>query len=176
MWPLLPAGTVLTVIKLAPDGSEATRYPGTLRLSPIHEPWILIEAQWTSRPLLLDGLAFTPGGTLWEYFSAMHWFNVFAIHTPEGTPRGWYANVTYPVDLDLSTDPPILTWRDLYLDVILLPDGTFVVRDEDELAASGLASSDPALHSQILAAKDELVRRASAREFPFHAHTADHRD
>ena len=166
-WPPLPARTALTVIKLAPDGSEAARYPGTLRNGALPKPWILVEARWTNRRLNLDGLVFSPGDTLWEFFSPREWFNVFAVHAPNGTPRGWYANVTYPIQLNQSADPPILTWHDLYLDIILLPDGHLVVRDEDELITSRLEASDPALYARILATKDELLRRASTREFPF---------
>ena len=36
-----------------------------------------------------------------------------------------------------------LYWHDLYVDVIVLRNGKPIVRDEDELAASGLASSTP---------------------------------
>jgi len=76
--------------------------------------------------------------------------------------------VTYPSRLDTTTNPFTLSWHDLYLDVVALPGGTVVVRDEDELDAAGLMSSDPQLHAEILAARDELLRRFQAREFPFH--------
>jgi predicted RNA-binding protein associated with RNAse of E/G family len=82
--------------------------------------------------------------------------------------RGWYANVTYPALLDPTTDPPTLTWHDLYLDVVALPDGTTVVRDEDELADSGVATTAPDLHALILAARDELLARRHDHTFPFH--------
>jgi hypothetical protein len=52
----------------------------------------------------------------------------------------------------------------------LLPDGRLTIRDEDELAASHLATRDPALHAAILAARDRLERLARRRAFPFHDH------
>jgi hypothetical protein len=52
--------------------------------------------------------------------------------------------------------------------LIALPNGVYVVRDEDELEESGLATSDPALHKLILDTRDELIRLFEHRAFPFH--------
>jgi predicted RNA-binding protein associated with RNAse of E/G family len=64
-------------------------------------------------------------------------------------------------------DGETLAWHDLWLDLIVKADGSFVVRDQDELAESGIEQSDPHLHAAVLAACNELVRRAELREFPF---------
>jgi predicted RNA-binding protein associated with RNAse of E/G family len=166
-WPALLTGAELTVVKLAPDGSEVTRYPGLVRSTDGGGTWVVVEARWTNRRVDLDGLSFVPGDLLLESFSPVHPFNVFAVHAPDGPRRGWYANVTYPSTLDVTTSPPTLFWHDLYLDVIALPDGSIHVRDEDELEEAGLARSAPGLHRAIVAAKDEIVRRIGAREDPF---------
>ena len=165
-WPSLVPGTLLTIVKLAPDGAEVTRYPGRA-LAAVPAPWLAVEARWVNRRVDLDGLSFVPGDTLWEYFSPAHPFNVFAVHAPGGALRGWYANVTHPAALDPAAAPPTLIWHDLYLDLVAFPDGRAVVRDEDELAESGLAAADPALHAAILAARDELLALFAARAFPF---------
>jgi hypothetical protein len=166
-WPSLAGGTELTVVKLAPDGSEVTRYPGVVRSTEEGGTWVVVEARWTNRRIDLDGLSFVPGDVLLESFSPVHPFNVFEVHAPDGTCRGWYANVTYPSTLDPATRPATLSWHDLFLDVIALPDGTIHVRDEDELEEAGLARSDPGRHHAIIAAKDEIVRRIGAGEVPF---------
>jgi hypothetical protein len=166
-WPPLPAGTELVVVKLAPDGSEVTRYQGVVRATTDDATWVAVEARWTNRRVDLDGLSFIPGDLLLEYFSPLHPFNAFAVYAPDGTLRGWYANVTYPATMDPTTGPPTLFWHDLYLDVIALPDGTILVRDEDELEDAGIAQADPAVHRAIVAAKDEIVRRIRPREIPF---------
>ena len=166
-WPPLPAGTEFVVVKLAPDGSEATRYQGFVRSTTDDATWVVVEARWTNRRVDLDGLSFIPGDRLLEYFSPVHPFNAFAVYAPEGTLRGWYANVTYPSTIDTTTDPVTLFWHDLYLDVITLPDGTILVRDEDELEDAGLAHTDPGVHRAIVAAKDEIVRRVRAGAFHF---------
>lgn len=171
-WPELPDGAALTVVKLAPDGSEVTRYPGSARATAATAQWVCVAARWTNRRVDLDGLSFVTGDLLLEYFSPVEPFNVFAVYAPDGRLRGWYANVTYPAALDLATDPPILTWHDLYLDVVALPGGATTVRDEDELDESGLRSSDPALYRAIVAAKDEIVRRIPTAAVPFHGEPA----
>ncbi|MGI8642517.1 MAG: DUF402 domain-containing protein [Thermomicrobiales bacterium] len=167
-WTSFPPATEFEVVKLAPDGTEAARYVAHMLAEPVPAPWFALGTTWIRGPVHLDGLDFFPGDTMLEYFSPAHWFNAFAVHGPAGEHRGWYANVTYPATLDPASDPPALTWHDLYLDVILLPDGNITVRDEDELAVSGLERSDPKLYAAVRDAKAELVRRASAKVFPFH--------
>lgn len=167
-WPELPVGTELRIVKLSPEGDEVTTYPGWVIDGGAPEPWIATRADWVRKVVEMDGLEFIPGDRLHEFFSPMHPFNMFSVWSPEGRLRGWYANVTHPSRLDTSTTPITLYWHDLYLDVIGLPDGTCVVRDEDELEASDLESSEPALHSLILKTRDDLLSRFESRAFPFH--------
>ncbi len=166
-WPDLPPGQPLTVVKWAPDGAEVTRYPGLVVADVTPPGWLAVEARWVNRAVHLDGLDFLPGDTMIEYFSPVARYNAFAVHAPDGTLRGWYANVAHPATLDPATDPPTLVWHDLYLDLVVLPDRTIVVRDHDELAESGLERSDPGTHAHILAAEADLLRLARAGEFPF---------
>jgi hypothetical protein len=169
-WPSLPPGTALTIVKLAPDGSEVTRYPGEVFEAGAPPPWVAVQASWVSREYDLNGLRFVKGDTLHEFFSPQHPFNVFSVFSASGSLRGWYANVTYPTQLDLATTPPTLTWHDLYVDIVALPDGTVAIRDEDELAAACLAATNPAVFQMIVEAKEEILRRISERAFPFHEH------
>lgn len=167
-WPPLTIGTELRIVKVSPEGAEVTGYPGWVIEAGARAPWIALRADWVRRVVEMDGLRFVPGDRLHEFFSPRHGYNLFSVWSPEGTLRGWYANVTHPTRIDFATAPPTLFWHDLYVDLIGLPDGLFTVRDEDELAASGLATSDPALHGRILGTRDELVRLFRARAFPFH--------
>jgi hypothetical protein len=73
--------------------------------------------------------------------------------------------------MDAKTDPATLYWHDLYVDLIGLPDGSYTIRDEDELEESGIKEADPELYSLILAARDELIRLFQVREYPFHDRT-----
>ncbi|MBA2276608.1 MAG: DUF402 domain-containing protein [Chloroflexia bacterium] len=166
-WAGLTPGLAVMALKLAPDGSPRARYHGTIIATTEHERWIEIEARWTHEPVTVGGLRFAPGDVLREFYSPVLPFNVFAVHDPSVALRGWYANVTYPTRVDVSERQPLLIWHDLYLDLVAFPDGSFVRLDDDELSASHLARSDPALCARIIEARDELVRRFQTRRFPF---------
>lgn len=166
-WPEPGARFSVAVVKLAPDGSVVTEYPAEIVPGAAPPPWIAARAVWGNRLVVLDGLEFHPGDTLVEFFSPDHWFNAFAVHAPDGAFRGWYANVTYPTRFDGSVSPPRLIWHDLFVDVVAVPGGSPSVRDEDELAASRLAATSPALHARILAARDDILDRVESRDVPF---------
>src|SRR5262245_14561707 len=112
-WPVLPIGATLRIVKLSPEGDEVAIYPGVVIEAGAPSPWVALRATWVSRQHNLDGLLFVPDDTLHEFFSPAHPFNVFSVFAPDGTLRGWYANVTYPSRLDTTTDPFTLYWHDL---------------------------------------------------------------
>src|SRR5215216_4848389 len=168
VWPELPLGTALTVVKLDPDGQEVARYRGVVIDAGAPNPWVAVQATWVSREHDLDGLLFIAGDVLHEFFSPTHRFNVFAVFAPNGELRGWYANVTHPARLDATTNPTTLIWHDLYIDVVALPSGRVVVRDEDELEESGLRETDRELYDAIRSTRDEILALARQRAFPFH--------
>lgn len=155
----LAVGTPVAVVKRAPDGSETTRYPTRVVPTDAPRPWIEVEAVWTQRTIDVAGLVFAPGDTLREFFSPVHPFNAFALHSPAGAFKGWYGNVTFPAFLvaDGSASDLTLVWHDLYLDIVILSDGSEVLLDDDELAASGLPESDPDLARAIHAARRDLI-------------------
>jgi Protein of unknown function (DUF402) len=168
-WSALRPGTMLSVVKLAPDGSEAARYRGEVVAGIDDDAWVVVYARWTHRTMEIDDLEFRAGDHLLEWFSPHHPFNAFAVLTAGGHLKGWYANVTRPARLDLSTAPPALIWHDLFVDLVGLPDKTFTIRDDDELQASGLHHLDPELHQSILRARSELIRRFERELPPFTA-------
>ena len=167
-WPTGVEATVLQVVKVDPLGAETTRYPGVVVPEAAHAPWICVRATWTHGTIAVDDLVFHPGDVLLEYFSPIHWYNVFAVFSPTHELRGWYANVTHPTRFDASTEPPTLAWHDLYLDVVSVPGGTVVLRDEDELDESGLAGANPELYAVIRAAAGDLAGLLAEQAFPFH--------
>jgi hypothetical protein len=157
----------LTIVKRSPDGNEAARYPGDVTRGLDKDFWILVHATWTHQTIEIDGLSFCPGDDILEWFSPLHWFNAFAVFSRGGQFKGWYANVTYPAQIEMTADPPALTWHDLYVDLVGLPDAAFTIRDDDELLASGLSDSDPGLHERILVARTELIRQFEQGQPPF---------
>ncbi len=153
----LTPGSVVTVVKRAPDGRETTRYPATVTHTIAPAPWIEVVATWEHGRVEVSGLVFENGDTLREFFSAEHPFNAFAVFSREGELRGWYGNVTYPAFIDKDAGGDTLVWHDLYLDVVILPSGKMHVLDDDELAASPIPATDPAFETAIEQARRDLI-------------------
>ena len=153
----LTPGAVVTVVKRAPSGAETTRYTARVVETFAPEPWIEVVATWGHGRLVVSGLVFEPGDTLREFFSAEHPFNAFAVFSPGGELRGWYGNVTYPAFVDTVNREDILVWHDLYLDVVILPDGATHLLDDDELAASPIPTADPGFAAAIVQARCDLI-------------------
>ena len=175
-WRGLGLGQPVVVVKLDPQGVEAARYSADV-VDRAADDWLALRAIWTHQLIEMDGLRFAPGDVLIEWFSPHLPFNAFGVLDPAGALRGWYANVTRPAHLAAdpeNTGTTILVWHDLYLDVVGLPDGSSVVRDENELAASGLESRDPELHAEIVEAARELTRRFAKSVIPFVLEACEH--
>ena len=153
----LTSGSVVTVVKRAPDGSEAARYPASVVQTTAPSPWIELVAEWTLPRVEVAGLVFETGDTLREFFSVEHPYNAFAVFSPQGTLRGWYGNVTYPTFVDMVDSEGILVWHDLYLDVVILPGGTLHLLDDDEFAESPIHAADPAFAEAIVLARRDLI-------------------
>jgi len=119
---------------------------------------IAIEAEWTMPDADVEGVRFITGGKVLEFFSSSKPFNVFQVFGPNGAFTGIYANVTAPARLDLDeVGQPVITWEDHWLDVVRLPNGDMKVLDMDELEESGIRTTHPALHQQILQAMEDLL-------------------
>lgn len=104
---------------------------------------------------------FEIGDVFTEHYWRDRWFAVAEIRGPDGTLKGYYCDVTRPVEL--APGGADLTVVDLDLDLWRSGDGGLIVRlDEDEFAESGLRDSDPAAAAQAVAALDELEILAKA--------------
>lgn len=154
----LPVENEITLVKRAPDGLETTRYPGMVVATDAPPPWIEVEATWTHSAANVAGLVLEPGDTLREFFSPTHPFNAFALSSPSGAFKGWYGNVTFPAFLVSDAMGPILVWHDLYLDVVILSDGSMSLLDDDDLAASGLPVSHARFARAIESARHDLIK------------------
>jgi protein associated with RNAse G/E len=90
------------------------------------------------------------------------WYNVWQFDRAEGVL--FYANVAMPCRFDAS----VLRWTDLEIDVLQNADGSTAVKDDVEFAErSARLHYPPEVIRSALAARDELLRLAKAREFPF---------
>ena len=157
-------GTALTVVKLDLRGNESARYAAVSLPAP--PGWVVVRAGWQQPRVEADRLSFEPGDTLIEYFSLREPVNAFAVFDASDQLKGWYGNVSLPARLQDNR----LIWQDLYLDIIVYPDGTTVTLDEDELEAANLRDQNPARYALIEEGLALLRRKAASRAYPFSEH------
>ena len=125
---MLGPGSPIHVRKLRPDGSQAYAWDGVvLRCDEIG---IVLRAQFNVDLVDLGFTTFRRGDEFVEFYYWTSCFNVFQISAPDGTLKGWYANVGLPAELNAEAGE--LRYVDLELDVWTHPNGEFVVLDQDE--------------------------------------------
>jgi len=74
-------------------------------------------------------------GTIsYEYYWLGRWYNIFCFYEPDGTFRNYYCNINMPPVFEDG----VLDYVDLDIDVVVWPDGTFRVLDEDEFDANAV--------------------------------------
>ncbi|MFC9297319.1 DUF402 domain-containing protein [Streptomyces sp. NPDC057011] len=119
---------------------------------------ISVRAPWAAEGVRDFGFVrFEPGDVFVEHFWRTRWYAVKEVRTGAGVLKGWYCDVTRPA---LVRSGEILI-EDLDLDLWVSADGSSVLRlDEDEFAASGLATSDPEAAAQAIRALDALDDQA----------------
>lgn len=167
LWDELRPGLEILIEKGFPEPNrEPVHYNGTVMERSVSSPWIEIRSVWTLDSADVSGLLFERGGELREFFSPRHPFNVFAVYDVAGAFRGWYGNVTWPARAYRDDHRLVLLWPDLILDLVLLPDGTLTLLDDDELKESGLGDTSPWLVEQMVVARDELLRLLQNGFFP----------
>ena len=125
---MLQAGSPIHVRKLRPDGSQAFAWDGiVLRCDEIG---IVLRAKFNVDLVDLGFTTFRRGDEFVEFYYWDRCFNVFQISSPDGTLKGWYANVGLPAELNAASRE--LRYVDLELDVWTHPNGEFLILDQDE--------------------------------------------
>jgi len=104
------------------------------------------------------------GTRLVEYYWLDRWYNVLRFLNDDGSTRFFYCNVTTPPKLENE----LLTYVDLDIDILALPDLSYEVLDLDEFEANaGRYGYDEEIKLRSQAAVDELKSMIEARAFPF---------
>jgi len=99
-----------------------------------------------------------------EYYWLDRWYNVFRFHEPTGALRNFYCNVNVPP----TFDGRVLSYVDLDIDILVAPDLTYTILDEDEFEASSAHFNyPPSIKENARAALAELLMMISSRQFPF---------
>jgi protein associated with RNAse G/E len=106
-------------------------------------------------------------GTLsFEYYWLDRWYNIFRFSSPDGALRNFYCNVNQPPLFDGHT----LSYVDLDIDVLVAPDFSYKILDENEFAinAARYNYSEPTRFA-ARHALTELIELIETRRFPFAA-------
>ena len=116
------------------EGEAVARAPGCVTLRAV---W---KGPGTVR--VAEDVVFERGDIFYEHYYDGKPYGLWQVLTPdERTLKCWYCNISTPAHVSDDT----ITFRDLLLDVLLLPDGTCRVLDCDELARARAEGLDPAL-------------------------------
>jgi protein associated with RNAse G/E len=99
-----------------------------------------------------------------EYYWFDRWYNVFRFTEPSGDLRNYYCNINLPPVIEGN----VLSFIDLDMDVVVAPDFTCRVVDQDEFHDNASRFGYPAeIQERAMAAVDELLALVQTRQFPF---------
>lgn len=144
------------------DGTEHRRWEaGVLRRD---DSLLVLDAKFETevRHQLLGIIA--RGTASIEYYWLDRWYNVFRFLEPDGQLRNYYCNVNVPPVYEKG----VLSFVDLDMDILVAPDLSYKVLDEDEFEVNARRYNYPA---EVLAgahrALADLKLMIEARQFPF---------
>ena len=127
----------ITIVKQDHLGVEVIRYQGQVLMRTAAE--IMIEAFFALEHAMMVDIPLLKGDKFLETYFTGHWYNIYEIHDRDSDHlKGWYCNVSYPAEISQS----LVVFRDLALDLVVLPDGCQVVLDEDEFQKLVLSPDD----------------------------------
>ncbi len=127
-------GTAVAITKVTPQGRPAATYTG--HVLAWDSETVVARCLWNMPhsydlgPFQLD-----PGDVFTEFYYRGRWFNVFQIEDSTGRLKGWYCNITRPPEIESGAEEWTIRWYDLALDLLVLPDGSHRLLDEDEFEA-----------------------------------------
>jgi protein associated with RNAse G/E len=105
-----------------------------------------------------------PGTLSTEYYWTERWYSVFRFREPAGELRNYYCNINLPAEFDGRS----LTFVDLDIDVLVAPDFSRRILDEDEFEANAARYAYPAeVRAAVPRALAELLALVERREYPF---------
>ncbi len=153
---------------------RSLKYDGSLkrswraRLARVAGELIVLEgvfAEEVRHPLLGTILAGTHST---EFFWTNRWYSVFRFREPGNGPlRNFYGNINTPPRFEGN----ILSFKDLDIDVLVRPDFSYTVLDEDEFEQHSKQFDYPKeFSSRAFQALDELRALIDRRDFPFDQH------
>jgi protein associated with RNAse G/E len=144
------------------DGTEHRRW--LARITTCADNLLILDAEFTEdiHHQLLGTVA--RGTTSIEYYWLDRWYNIFRFLKPNGELRNFYCNVNIPP----TFDGHVLSYIDLDIDILVAPDLTYQIVDEDEFDLNAARYNYPLnIRESAYRALTELVSLIETRGFPF---------
>jgi protein associated with RNAse G/E len=157
---VLSTDSAIRVRKLRPDGTEVFAWEGVvLRCD---DSGIVLRALFNVDQVELGFTTFRRGDVFVEFYYWDRWFNVFQVSQPDGTLKGWYANLGKPAELEAALGE--LRYVDLELDVWSDPGGALTILDEVEFTE--LLAARPDLAAGAEQGRVDLFALATTGQLP----------
>ena len=152
----------ITVCTYKYDGTAHRRWLG--KLAGRQNSLLILDAafeQEVCHPLL----GIIEAGTIsTEFYWLDRWYNIFRFRQPTGELRNYYCNINVPPVFQQN----VLSYIDLDIDILVAPDLSYSILDEDEFAANATRFDYPTeVRRHALQALEQLVALIEARQFPF---------
>ncbi len=144
------------------DGREHRRW--SARIKSQEDSLLVLDAEFEEeiKHQLLGVVA--RGTVSREYYWLNRWYNIFRFENPDGNLRSFYCNVNVPP----TFDGRVLSYIDLDIDILVAPDLSYQVVDEDEFALNAdKYNYPPRIREQAFQALAELKVLIENRRFPF---------
>lgn len=157
----------VTVTKLNWRGEKVYSWRGDIAArEPGH---VALRAEWRGPGTIrvADEVTFEAGDVFYEHYYQARPYGLWQVLTPdEQRLKCWYCNVSTPAEVGDEA----ISFRDLLLDVLLLPNGAYQVLDRDELAAALDEGLEPSLAALAESAVGEIIGLIESGSAPFHRH------
>ena len=144
------------------DGREHRRWPA--RIAKTDGPLIVLDAVFDEE-IEHDLLGTVSSGTIsTEYYWLDRWYNVFRFSDPDQNLKNFYCNINIPPQFDGR----VLSYIDLDIDVLVAPDLTYRILDEDDFEQNAKHYAYPEeVQDSAHRALAELIALVESRSFPF---------
>jgi len=159
-----PAGRTVFVESRKYDGRVHRSW--TARLVRVEGALVVVEGTFDEEIVHPNLGVIEPGTRSREFYWTDRWYSVFRFQRPAGELRYYYCNVNEPARFDGET----LRFVDLDIDLLVAPDLTYTILDEDEFAEHAERFQyPPDTRRRARAALGELIDLVTRRQFPFGA-------
>jgi uncharacterized protein len=159
---LMKVGELVTVNSCKYDGRVSRSWRA--RVERLEGPLVVVEGAFEAEVnhALLGRIA--AGTVSTEFFWADRWYSVFRFREPAGRLRNFYCNLNLPPVFGEGR----ISFVDLDIDVLVAPDFSYRVLDEDEFELHAESYAYPEdVRRGARAALAEVISRVERREFPF---------